>query len=78
MCSLVLSGESGWTAEAVAAAMAPAATRTVQLKAPMPVVIFYTTAIIDRDGRPLFPDDVYRLDGELERSLAARRYRPAW
>ena len=78
LASLVLSGQSGWTAEAVAAAMAPAATRTVQLKAPMPVVIFYTTAIIDRDGRPLFPDDVYRLDGELERSLAARRYRPAW
>ena len=72
LANFVLGGQAGWSGEAIAAAMAPGASRTVQLKAPMPVVIFYTTAIIDRDGRPLFPADVYRLDGVLERSLAAR------
>jgi murein L,D-transpeptidase YcbB/YkuD len=72
LANFVLTGQAGWTGEAVAAAMAPGANRTVQLQATMPVVIFYTTAIIDLDGRPLFPDDVYRLDTALERSLAAR------
>jgi murein L,D-transpeptidase YcbB/YkuD len=57
--------------------MEPGPNRTVALKATMPVVIFYTTAIIDRDGRPLFPEDVYRLDAALERSLAERSDRQA-
>jgi murein L,D-transpeptidase YcbB/YkuD len=77
LANFVLGDQAGWTGDAIAAAMAPGPNRTVQLKAPMPVVIFYTTAIIDRDGRPLFPHDVYRLDGALERSLAARAGRPA-
>lgn len=77
LANFVLGDQAGWSGEAVAAAMAPGPNRTVQLKAPMPVVIFYTTAIIDRDGRPLFPHDVYRLDGALERSLAARAGRQA-
>jgi murein L,D-transpeptidase YcbB/YkuD len=72
LANFVLADQAGWTSEAIAAAMAPGPNRTVQLKAPMPVVIFYTTAIVDGDGRPLFPADVYRLDGALERSLAAR------
>ena len=72
LANFVLADQAGWTSEAIAAAMAPGPNRTVQLKAPMPVVIFYTTAIVDGDGRPLFPDDVYRLDGALERNLAAR------
>lgn len=72
LADFVLGDQAGWSSEAIAAAMAPGPNRTVQLKAPMPVVIFYTTAIIDGDGRALFPEDVYRLDGALERSLAAR------
>jgi murein L,D-transpeptidase YcbB/YkuD len=75
LANFVLGDQAGWTPEVVATAMAPGPNRTVQLKASMPVVIFYATAIIDVDGRPLFPDDVYRLDGALERSLAARSAR---
>ncbi|MDB5949577.1 MAG: murein L,D-transpeptidase [Massilia sp.] len=77
LANFVLGGQAGWTGEAVAAAMEPGPNRTVALKATMPVVIFYTTAIIDRDGRPLFPEDVYRLDAALERSLAERSDRQA-
>ncbi|MES2757376.1 MAG: L,D-transpeptidase family protein [Pseudomonadota bacterium] len=72
LANFVLGDQAGWAPESIAAAMAPGPNRTVQLKASMPVVIFYTTAIVDGDGRLLFPDDVYRLDGALERSLAAR------
>ena len=77
LANFVLKDQAGWTSEAVAAAMAPGANRTVQLKSSMPVVIFYTTAIVGQDGRPLFPDDVYRLDAALERSLAQRAERQA-
>jgi murein L,D-transpeptidase YcbB/YkuD len=77
LANFVIGRQPGWPPEAVAAAMAPGPNRTVQLKTTMPVVIFYTTAIIDHDGRPLFPDDVYRLDAALEHSLAARAERLA-
>lgn len=75
LADFVLGNQAGWTPETIAAAMAPGPNRTVRLEAPMPVVLFYTTAIIDVDGRPLFPEDIYRLDGVLERSLAARAAR---
>ncbi|MES3021703.1 MAG: L,D-transpeptidase family protein [Pseudomonadota bacterium] len=75
LANFVLGDQDGWTSEAVAAAMAPGPNRTVQLTSTMPVVIFYTTAVVDHDGRPLFPDDVYRLDSVLERALAERALR---
>jgi murein L,D-transpeptidase YcbB/YkuD len=77
LANFVLGDQAGWTPEAVAAGMSPGANRTVQLKASMPVVIFYTTAIVDHNGRPLFPDDVYWLDAALDRSLAQRAERQA-
>ena len=61
-----------WTGEAIAAALLPGPTRTVKLEKPVPVVIFYTTAIVDREGKLMFSDDLYRLDQALERALAAR------
>jgi murein L,D-transpeptidase YcbB/YkuD len=76
LAGFVLGDQPEWSPEAIAAAMAPGATRTVRLATPVPVVIFYTTAIIDRDGRALFPDDLYRLDAALERALATRSARP--
>lgn len=59
--------EQGWDAAAVAQAMAPGPTRVVQLKAPLPVVIFYTTALAELDGTVTFLPDVYGLDAELAR-----------
>lgn len=59
--------EQGWDAAAVAQAMAPGPTRVVQLKTPLPVVIFYTTAIAEVDGTVTFLADVYGLDAELAR-----------
>ena len=44
---------------------------SVHLTAPLPVVIFYATAIVDRDGNAVFLDDIYgedrKLDAELQR-----------
>ncbi len=72
LARFVLADQRKWNADAIAAAMRPGPTRTVKLTAPLPVLIFYTTAIIDGDGKALFPDDVYRLDEALEQALAAR------
>ncbi len=42
----------------------------VNLKPPVPVTIFYITAIVDEDGQTHFFDDIYGYDRELEASLA--------
>ncbi|WP_332877112.1 L,D-transpeptidase family protein [Massilia sp. S19_KUP03_FR1] len=75
LANFVLGGQQGWTSAAVAAALAPGQSRTVALKATMPVIIFYTTAMVDHDGQAMFPDDVYGFDAALERSLEERNAR---
>ncbi len=75
LANFVLDGQPSWTSAAVAAELAPGPTQTVPLKATMPVIIFYTTAMIDHDGQALFPDDVYGFDAALERSLEDRNNR---
>jgi murein L,D-transpeptidase YcbB/YkuD len=73
LAAFVLADQPDWTADAIAAAMAPGATRTVPLRKAVPVILFYATALVDERGRALFPSDVYQLDAALERALAARR-----
>jgi murein L,D-transpeptidase YcbB/YkuD len=73
LAAFVLADQPDWTADAIAAAMAPGATRTVPLRKAVPVILFYATALVDERGRVLFPSDVYQLDAALERALAARR-----
>jgi murein L,D-transpeptidase YcbB/YkuD len=42
----------------------------VQLPRPVPVVIFYTTAIVRADGTIAFFEDLYGEDARLRRALA--------
>ena len=72
LAAFVLSDQPQWTGAAIAAAIAAGANRTVRLNTVLPVVIFYTTAMVDRDGRALFAGDIYRLDAALDRALAQR------
>lgn len=71
LAHFVLGDQPRWDPGAVEAAMRPGPTRKVNLSAPIPVVLFYATAMVDSDGRPLFPRDVYRRDPALEQALAA-------
>lgn len=73
LAHFVLAGKPEWTLEKVTAAMEPGPAKTVSLKAPIPVVLFYATAVSGRDGHALFSPDVYKLDPVLEKMLAARR-----
>jgi L,D-transpeptidase YcbB len=44
--------------------------RIVRLPKPVPVVLFYATALVDRNGSALFAPDIYRQDDALARQLA--------
>ena len=44
--------------------------KTVGLKTPLPIVIFYLTAIVEESGQVDFFDDLYKYDEDLEKVLA--------
>lgn len=64
-----------WSAEAVEAALCDPATRRVDLATPVPVLIFYGTAVVSQSEGVMFFEDLYghdrRLDGLL-RKLSAK------
>jgi murein L,D-transpeptidase YcbB/YkuD len=72
LAQFVLAGQPQWDADAIQAALQPGPTRRVDLARPVPVVIFYATAIVDSDGGVRFVADIYGRDATLERELAAR------
>ena len=72
LAQFVLGDQSQWTPERIRAAMDAGKSSTEVLPRPIPVVIFYTTAIVDSSGRVLFTSDIYGYDHSLERALATR------
>jgi murein L,D-transpeptidase YcbB/YkuD len=42
----------------------------VNLKTPIPIVIFYATAFVEDDGHTHFFDDIYGYDAQLQAVLA--------
>lgn len=69
-----LKNETGWSREAVVAAMQGERTQQVNLSAPLPVLLYYLTALVaPQDGLLHFAADVYGHDRALERALAQRR-----
>ena len=72
MAVWVLSGQGDWDEQKIADAMQneEANNKTVGLKTPLPVVIFYLTATADEDGTIHFFDDVYGYDKSLEEVLS--------
>ena len=67
----------GWDAARVERGLALKTETPVSLQNPIPVVIYYATAVARLDGTISFYEDLYRHDIELERALAAGYpYRP--
>jgi murein L,D-transpeptidase YcbB/YkuD len=75
LAAFALQGNAGWTEARIAAAMTQPESSTVQLAAPIPVVIAYGTALV-KDGRVHFFDDIYGHDHLLDAALL-QRVRPA-
>ena len=73
LARFVLSDKVEWTQARIEEAMASGRRQTAQLSRPIPVVIFYSTVVVERDGSVLFPPDIYGYDLTLERALAARK-----
>ena len=70
----VLKDEPGWTRERIEAAMAGTSSLRVDLTRPLPVILFYMTAMVMPADQTLhFVDDIYRHDTRLARALATRR-----
>lgn len=72
LAQFVLAGHGNWDIAALAAAIGSGKTRTISLPAPVPVVLFYATAVVDQAGRVEFAEDVYGKDAPLLRALRAR------
>jgi len=70
LAQFVLADPQAWNAAAIEAAIRVGKTRTVTLRTPVPVVLFYATAVTERDGRILFAEDIYGRDGPLLEALA--------
>lgn len=72
LAGLVLRDQPEWTDERIRAAMVAGTTSTANLRRPIPVVLFCTTAIVDSKGGVLFSADIYGYDRSLEQALRAR------
>ena len=61
----------GWSRGDIEAAMQRGRNdRRVDLAAPVPVYLFYSTVVADRDGHVFFFDDIYGHDARLAQVLA--------
>ncbi len=67
----VLQGQGDWDLDKVEDAMNNGPdNKTVSLKTPLPIVIFYLTAIVAEDGQTHFFDDIYGYDAEMQQVFA--------
>ena len=70
----VLKDQPDWTRERIQAAMAGTSPQRVDLLQPLPVILFYMTAMVVPGGQTLhFADDIYGHDSKLARALSRRR-----
>ncbi len=65
----VLEDQPDWTEERIRKAMEGDKMRTLRLATPVPVMIFYSTVIVEDDGRVLFLPDIYDHDKPLDQAL---------
>ena len=72
LAAWVLATQGGdWDLAKVQAAMNSGPdNKTVSLKQPLPIVIFYATAWVEEDGDVHFFDDIYGYDAEMDKVLA--------
>ncbi len=70
LAEFVLSGERGWDADAIHAALGETRTRHVNLTRPVTVFVQYFTASVDEAGVLHFHPDLYRRDAALAAALA--------
>jgi L,D-transpeptidase YcbB len=71
LAAWVLRDTPGWDEDKIKAAMNDDQTIVVNLDHPIPVLILYSTAVVEPDGEVHFFNDIYGYDKKLEDALAA-------
>jgi L,D-transpeptidase YcbB len=71
LATWVLRNNPGWDAARVDATLAGNDTLQVNLPKPIPVLIIYSTAVVEPDGEVHFFNDIYGYDKKLRGALAA-------
>lgn len=69
MANFLLAGQPGWDAKRITEALQSNEHKTVELRESVPVLLFYTTAIVDGEGRTVFLEDIYGYDNRLDQAL---------
>ena len=69
LAELLLRGQDDWTRDKIVATSQTATNRWIELDQPLPVLLFYGTALPRPDGTIGFADDVYGLDEALNQAL---------
>jgi murein L,D-transpeptidase YcbB/YkuD len=67
----VLRNNPGWDVDRIRAVMNDDQTVQVNLAHPIPVLILYSTAVVEPDNEVRFFDDIYGQDAALKKALAA-------
>ncbi len=70
LAAWVLRDKPEWTVDRIRATMNGDTTVQVNLDKPIPVLILYSTAVVEPDGEVRFFDDIYGYDTSLARALA--------
>jgi murein L,D-transpeptidase YcbB/YkuD len=70
LAAWVLRDKPEWTVDRIRATMNGDTTVQVNLDKPIPVLILYSTAVVEPDGEVRFFDDIYGYDASLARALA--------
>ena len=70
LAAWVLADKPEWTRDRIKAAMSGTDPTQVNLDKPIPVLILYSTAVVQANGEVDFFDDIYGHDSELEKVLA--------
>ena len=71
LAAWLLRDQSGWNLDRIQGAMNADSSSRLLLSHPVPVVIFYTTAVVRSDGSAWFYADIYGHDRELDEALRA-------
>lgn len=74
LAAWVLRDRQEWTQKRILASMGGKQPVSVRLTAPIPVLILYTTAVVEENGEVRFLRDIYGNDAALEKALASRRH----
>lgn len=65
----ILDGQGSWDRDALIEALAPAVTRSIPVRRPVPIHVLYSTAWAEPDGTVHFRPDIYGQDAVLARAL---------